>query len=115
MGVLMCISVGLHNIPIGMMVGSSFYGKKDSAFQFAMYIFGVAFSPFAGGLVVHLLKLELEGTLLACALLSSSCGMLLFIAFMELLPEIREHIRHKEIIYGLAAGAAFFICGMLLA
>ncbi|MDR2519774.1 MAG: ZIP family metal transporter [Eubacteriaceae bacterium] len=114
LGAIMSVSVGLHNIPLGMMVASAFYGKKESLLQRGAILFSLSVSSFIGGLAVHFLKLDLGESLLASALLSASCGMLLFIVFMELLPEVKEHIKEKEIGWGLAFGAALFIGGMLL-
>jgi len=115
LGMLMCLSVGMHNIPLGMMVASAFYGKKKNAVENALLVIGMVFSSFAGGLIVHVLGLELEGTLISSALLAASCGMLIFILFMELAPEVFEHRKNKPTLAGVAFGAIVFFLGLALA
>jgi ZIP family zinc transporter len=111
-GLLFAISVGLHNIPIGMMAAGSLQSAKTGRVKTWLLLFLLVVSSFVGGLVVHVWKIQLEGTLLASSLLAVSSGMLFYIMAFELAPEIKEHIKDKETYLGLLFGILLLAVGL---
>ena len=97
-GTLMCLGIGLHNLPFGFQIA----GTKNKLLVFLLVI-----SAFLGGLVVFFfgnIDEFLQGVVLAI-----SMGMLFHILLFELFKEIRENIRQKATIYGIIIGVILLI------
>ncbi len=103
-GLLLCFGVGLHNIPMGLVITTTLISsdvKKQTTF---LIIAGVTISTFVGGLIMSILGgvSELtEGLLLGLTL-----GMLVYISVFELSHQI-YHMENKTlsrmcIMFGLA-------------
>ena len=103
-GLLLCFGVGLHNIPMGLVITTTLISsdvKKRTTF---LILAGVTISTFVGGLIMSILGgvSELtEGLLLGLTL-----GMLVYISVFELSHQI-YHMENKTlsrmcIMFGLA-------------
>ncbi len=111
-GLFMCLGIGLHNIPMGLVIASTLYAsnysKKDT---FKIYI-AVSLSTFIGGIIMFLVggvPHLIEGILLGITL-----GMLIYIAIFELFHQI-YHMKYKKICnIGISFGIILFIIAMLV-
>ena len=87
-GFVMALTVGCHNLPLGMEIAASMQetNKKNSSKYIIFSL--LVLSSFLGAFLLYILKQELnewvEGMLL-----SLTIGMLIYISFKELLPEIK--------------------------
>lgn len=102
-GVLMAITVGLHNLPLGIEVGanmSASEGKKISKIVIACLL--VLSSSF-GATLLYVLNADLS-ILLEGILLSLTLGMIIYISIFELFHEVKENIKKKEMKIGLLIG-----------
>lgn len=106
LGLLMAISVGFHNLPLGMEVAIVLNAKKDSKFSKLILFLFLILSSFIGAFFLFLLHQDLN-SLLEGILLSMTLGMILYISISELLPEINENKDKKEVKYGLFLGLIF--------
>ena len=107
MGIMICISVALHNIPLGTTIFSSIDIKKNK-----LLVLSLTLSSFIGGLVFLLIG-EISSLVLAIISIIT-LGMLIYIAFMELLPELYQNIKKKETILGLLTGIVLIVISMLI-
>lgn len=107
MGLMICISVALHNIPLGTTIFSSIDIKKNK-----LLVLSLTLSSFIGGLIFILIG---EISSLVLAIISTiTLGMLIYIAFIELLPELYQNIKKKETVLGLLTGVALIIISILI-
>lgn len=106
-GFLISLSVALHNIPLGTHIFSSIDIKKNK-----LLVIILTLSSLIGGLLF--LVVGDVSTLLLSIILSITLGMIIYIAFLELLPEVIHNKKKKETKIGLLMGLiialiAFFI------
>ena len=105
-GLFMAIGVAFHNIPLGIQT-SSLVRTRNERFELLTIL---ALSTIVGVLFINAFNINISpivGQVLMCI----SFGMLIYIAFFELLCEVREHIKKKELIYGLILGILFIVVG----
>lgn len=105
-GVLMCIAVGLHNLPLGFQIGSCI---KENKF---LYTIMLSFSGFLGGLIVFFIGSMpemLEGYLLAFTL-----GMLIYLEIFELTKELWESRKNLYSLYGVIIGLIIVVLTMII-
>ena len=100
LGMLMSLGVGLHNIPVGMMVTSIILKTNKNKPLLLLLIL----STLLGGLIMMLLN-PLVNDLIIGIFLSITLGMLLFIVFDELLFRVYKVKKEKSTILGLIVGA----------
>lgn len=114
LGLVMSLGVGFHNIPLGIIITTTFYqsGVKNKHFPF--YLGLLVLSNFVGGLILYLFHLTEVSPLLMGSILSLTLGMLLYIIIFELYPKVRKTAHKKVTVYGLAAGVLLLICTMFL-
>ena len=112
-GALIAIGVGLHNIPLGMIITSSLYDNNKNKKRTLIIVSLIALSTFAGGLTMALIGSHIN-ELVEGVILGITLGMLLYIAFFELLPKVIEMKSKKETITGLILGIILIIIVMLL-
>lgn len=113
MGFLIMIGVGLHNIPMGMVVTSTLFQENSSKKKTILLVFCIALSTFFGGLIMLLLS-ELITSFVLGILLSITLGMLLYIAIFELLEEIIHNHNLKTTIIGIVFGIMVFLLTLFL-
>ena len=111
-GLLISVGVGLHNIPLGMIISSTIYEGNKSKKKTALIILLISLSTFLGGVGMSLLKesfsIKLQGIILSITL-----GMLAFISIFELLPKIIKTKDKKNIAYGMLLGIVLIILALM--
>ena len=106
-GFMVCISVALHNIPLGTHIFSSIDMKKSK-----LLVTSLTLSSFVGGLIFLFLG-EISNLVLAIISIIT-LGMLIYISLIELLPELWHNIKKKEAIIGLLSGIIIVIISMFI-
>ncbi|MBR4178193.1 MAG: ZIP family metal transporter [Bacilli bacterium] len=106
MGTFMALGVAFHNIPLGIQISSLIHEKKNKL----VLLTCLAFSSILGVLVIGLFNISIS-PLVEGILLSVTFGMLIYLLLFELLCEVRENIKKKELIIGLLTGLLFIILG----
>ncbi len=97
-------AIAIHNIPEGVAVSVPIYyatGSKKKAF---IYSFASGLAEPVGALAGFLLLLPFINELLLGLIMAMVAGIMVFIAFDELLPAAREYGQHHLSLYGLLAG-----------
>lgn len=94
-GILLCIGIGLHNIPMGLVITSTLVNSNIKKRTIAILISIVSISTFIGGLIMFILggvNELVEGIMLGITL-----GMLAYIAIFELFHQI-YHMKNKILV-----------------
>ena len=105
-GLFMALGVSFHNIPLGIQT-SSLVHKRNSRLELLTIL---ALSSVVGALFISVFDITISD-LVTKALICISFGMLMYIALFELLCEVKENIKKKELIYGLLFGIIFIVVG----
>lgn len=113
MGFLVAIGVGLHNIPMGMVVTSTFYKANKSIHKTVLLTTAIALSTFLGGVIMVFLNRFITDTFLGI-LLCITLGMLIYIIFFELLEEMIHNKDRKITVIGMLFGIIIFLISMFL-
>jgi ZIP family zinc transporter len=111
-GLLIALGVGLHNIPMGLVIASTLITTRFSKRKMRNILIGVSLSTFVGGLIMFILGgvNELaEGILLGLTL-----GMLMYIAIFELGHQIYHMKDNKTKIFGISIGVLLLIIGVII-
>lgn len=111
-GLIMCIGVGLHNIPMGMEIFLTLnLAKKSLKYKYITGIF-IVLSTVIGGAMALLFKI-VNPTILGI-LISITCGMLIYISIFELLNEVKRTLKYKHTILGLITGVVLMLLTFLI-
>ena len=111
-GISLGVGVGLHNIPMGMLICTALQDEKKGKKGF--FISAAILSTFIGGFIMFCIQGMMSAHLLD-GLVCIALGMVLFIILFELLPSILRTHRHKvRSIVGIAIGVAFVALSLLL-
>lgn len=111
LGLLMALGVGLHNIPMGMIVFSTL--KHERKKIRGIFLGLVSLSTFIGGLLMSFVG-GLHNEFFMGALISLALGMLLYIVVMELLPYVLSSRPKRLSAAGVACGAVIMLVSSLL-
>ena len=109
-GFLVALGVGLHNIPMGMIIASTMEheSKKNKIFSYTL----ACVSTFIGGLImffIHSLISEFVIGTLICVTL----GMILYIVLFELVPHIFHSDNKKVSVLGFILGIVIILISTL--
>ncbi len=100
-GILMSIAIGLHNLPLGFQIGNQL--QKNKYFLISV----LSLSGFLGGLIAAIIgQISIETELM---ILSFTIGMLLYLTFGELLPEVYKGRKNKNTWYGIGIGCIIIV------
>lgn len=114
LGVAVMIGIGFHNIPLGMVIASTFHQSNQNIWKTLLIVLIVSISTFVGGLIMFFLNLTEISPVLLGTLLSLTLGMLIFISFDELLPRIRK-TKEKKITYiGMVFGVVLLLVATVI-
>ena len=102
-GLLMMISIGCHNIPLGFQIGN----VLNKNFKSKLLITILVFSAMIGALIMVCFGNINE--LIISIILAISLGMIIYIMIFELFKEVYYHINKKEVIYGIIVGIALIL------
>lgn len=100
-GFLMAIIVGCHNLPLGVEIAVGLEAQKEKKGKKIMLL--VILSSFLGAFLLFLFGKEFHA-IFKGILLSITIGMLLYISFGELLIEMKENRKSKEMKAGFLVG-----------
>lgn len=107
------IGVGLHNIPLGMVIASAFYQQNENKKKTFTILGIVSLSTFVGGLLIFIFNLGKYVEILEAVSITLTIGMLLFILLMELIPKMRK-AKNKKISYtGFFTGVILLLITLL--
>lgn len=112
LGLFMCLGVGLHNIPMGMVITSTFYKYNNSIKKTLGASFLISISTFIGGIIMYLLSSFITPFVLGI-LLSLTLGMILYIVCFELIPHVKDQLHEKTTYIGIALGILILIISKL--
>ncbi len=96
-GALMCLGIGLHNLPFGFQIASNTKSRSKTVATILLVLSGLI-----GGLIVYAfgnISEFVTGIIIALTL-----GMLLYILIFELLKEVWSNIKKKSTICGIIIG-----------
>lgn len=106
-GILIGLSVLLHNIPLGINIFNSIKIKDNK-----LLIASLVLSSFMGGLILFLVNNI--SNIVFSIITSITLGMLIYITIFELLKEIITYYKDKEIYIGLGIGLILVIITNLI-
>ena len=110
LGLLLGIGIGLHNIPMGMVVGSTLKDTNYSKGKILLISMILSLATFIGALIVYLIKgisNDLIGIMFAITL-----GMLIYIVFFELLRHLKHQNKNNNIV-GFIIGVIIILFSLL--
>lgn len=113
-GIIACIGVGLHNIPLGMVIASTFYKSNQNKKKTLLIILGISFSTFIGGLIIFLFPFTNILGYIEKVSLTLTIGMLLYILIMELLPKVITYKNKKITIVGIITGIVLLLVTLFI-
>lgn len=114
LAVSLALGVGFHNIPLGMVVASSFYHSEKDKRKTWLSILLVSLSTFLGGLFMYIFGLRTISDFVLGIFLSLTLGMLLFIVIDELLPRIQAIKDKTNVIIGIVVGIIILFIASLI-
>lgn len=111
-GLLLCIGIGLHNLPMGLVISRSLINSNYSKKKTLNISLAVSLSTFIGGIIIFILGSVSE---LTCGiLLGLTLGMLIYISIFELLHQI-YHMKDKKIPrVGISLGVILLLISVIL-
>lgn len=110
-GVFMCIGVALHNIPLGIEIAITLSKLQEKKYSNKILLTSLTLSSFIGGLLVSFFGNISE--LFLGAITALTLGMIIYIALFELLHEIYNNRKHKEVYYGIIIGVMIIVLSLL--
>ena len=110
MGLLVAFGVGLHNIPMGMIITATLE-HEPRRFRWAVLAIA-AVSTFLGGLIMHLVSSAVSPFLLG-VLIALTLGMLIYIIVFELVPHLLHSSNKKLSILCALAGVILILLSTL--
>ena len=114
LGISMTLGIGFHNIPLGMVIASSFHQSKQNLSKTILSVLLVSLSTFAGGIIMFFMNLQTINPIILGSLLSITLGMLLFITIEELLPRIKAPKQKQVTVLGITVGILIQLIALIL-
>ena len=110
MGLLVALGVGLHNIPMGMIITATL---EHESRKFRWTVLAIAaVSTFLGGLIMHLVSSAISPFLLGI-LIALTLGMLIYIIVFELIPHLLHSPNNKLSVLCALAGVVLILISTL--
>jgi len=111
-GLLLCIGIGLHNIPMGLVISRSLINSNFTKRKTLNISLIVSLSTFLGGIIIFILGSVNE--LIEGILLGLTLGMLIYISVFELLHQI-YHMKDKKVSrIGIGLGIILLVISVVL-
>lgn len=109
-GLLLCIGIGLHNIPMGLVISSTLSSSKYPKKKILNLSLAVSISTFIGGLIMAIIGNV--SNLINGIILGLTLGMLIHISIFELLHQI-YHMKNKKLaIVGIILGIIILLISL---
>jgi len=109
MGLLMALGVSCHNIPLGIQTSSLVRNKKERIGLLSL----LALSSIFGVLIIDIFNITIN-EMITQILICISFGMLMYISLFELLCEVKDNIKKRELLYGLLCGLIIIFLGIFI-
>lgn len=106
LGFFTALGVSFHNIPLGIQISSLVKNKKEKVFLLSSLVF----SSIVGIILIKIFNIILNNTVTG-VLISLTLGMLIYISIFELLCEVKEHIKKRELQIGIIFGIIIILIG----
>ena len=103
MGIMMCIGVALHNVPLGIEIGASLRSQKGKKINKAILVIMLTLSTTFGALILNLSNMEINDLVLG-SLIAITLGMVLYLLIFELFKELLEYRNDKYALIGAILG-----------
>lgn len=104
LGLMLCIGIGLHNIPMGLVIASTFYNSNKSKKKTMLITLFISLSTFVGGIIMFALNNVFINPIVLGCLTCITLGMIIYIALMELLPKMLCSKDKKTVVLGTSLG-----------
>ncbi len=108
-GYLLCVGIGLHNIPLGLLIAGTLRTKRQTVVT-SLFL---SLSTFVGGLIIYFINSIITDFVVGM-FISLTLGMLIYIAFVELLGQMIHTESKKATFLGVAIGVCLFLVSFLL-
>jgi len=112
-GLMMSIGVALHNIPLGIEIGSGIRDTENKFINKVILVIILTFSTVIGALILKLSGMEISDLVLG-SLITITLGMVIYIIIFELLKELIELKNNKYALSGAVFGIIIVIASMLI-
>lgn len=111
-GLLLCLGIGLHNIPMGLVIATTLIAANYTKEQTLKLSLIVSISTFIGGIIMFMIggvNSMVEGVLLGLTI-----GMLIYILIFELYEQI-QNMKDKRIVrIGITMGSILIILSIII-
>ena len=114
LGIMMSLGVGLHNIPLGMVISSTFYQSHTKHRSYILYLILFIISSFIGGLIPYCFNISDVNDIVMGSLLALTLGMLCYIVVMELYPRIIKTSNKKVTVAGFITGILLLVITLFI-
>ena len=111
-GLLLCLGIGLHNIPMGLVIASTLMAANYTRNKTLKLSIIVSISTFVGGIIMFMLGGV--NTMIECVLLGLTIGMLVYILIFELYEQIYNMKDKKIARIGIIVGSLLIILSTLI-
>lgn len=112
LGFLLFIGIGLHNLPMGLVIGTTLIASNYSNKKTLKLSLIVSLSTFIGGISMFILEGVSE--LLEGILLGLTLGMLIYISLFELLHQIYHMKDRKSVSIGIGIGVIILAISVII-
>lgn len=113
-GIIFSIGISLHNIALGLLIGTGVYHSNKSKRKTFNFMLVLALSTFVGSLIMSIFNVYLENNVLLGAILSLTLGMIVYITVIELLPLIINTKNKKITSIGIISGLLIMTLTMFI-
>ena len=113
-GIAIAVAVAIHNIPEGIAVSVPIYHATGSRKKAFWYSFFSGFAEPVGALVAWLILLPFITPALVSCIMAAVAGIMIYIAFDELLPATHYYGENHIALYGLFLGMAVMAASLIL-
>lgn len=112
LGLIMSVGVGLHNIPLGIIITTTLnMGNNKKPVKYYACLGSLVISSFIGGLIPYLLNINTVNDTIIGSLLALTLGMLLYIIIFELFPKVIKTKDKKITFAGIITGFLILFLG----
>lgn len=111
--IILTIGIGLHNIPLGFTLSSTYY-KKHSRLRTVLFISFIGVSYLFGAVLAYLFSDFIMNSIIFGSLLSFTVGMVMYIAINEFLPFMMKSDDKKSRNRGLVLGIILMLITLFL-
>lgn len=113
-GIAIAIAVAIHNIPEGIAVSVPIYHATGSRKKAFWYSFFSGFAEPLGAIVAWLILMPFITPVLISCIMAAVAGIMIYIAFDELLPATHYYGENHIALYGLFLGMAIMAASLLI-